>query len=188
MAARTGPAMGQVSSPFSFPRDYHFPAFYTRQTNLTTHHAQLTKWTAIILSYAKHHRIFRLSVSSAADSELFHNKRLDRRLSVADIKEVIDFMKKEGTAEYPSGNTNSAAGGDVVFLYWKRPEEWAEVVEKYVAETGQKGSVLTVYELTEGEGTRNTGKSPVLTLFVMVEGLEQKLAQLILSTRFAWHG
>lgn len=141
-------------SSFSFPREYYFPAFYTRQPNLTTLHAQLTKWAALILAYTRYHRLFKLQLSAAAESDLFYNRALDRRLSLADMREVFDFMRKEGRAEYVGGGS----AGDVVFVYWRKPEEWAGVVESFVEETGQKGSVLTVYELVEGEGTRGTGK------------------------------
>ena len=142
---------------FRFPREYSFPAFFTRQTNLTTHHAQLTKWSALVLAYARHHRLFRLSLSSAADSDLFHNRKLDRRLQGPDIRELLDFLRKEGRAEYVSGSGGGgSSSGDVVFIYWRKPEEWARLIESYVEDTGQKGSVLTLYELVEGEGTRST--------------------------------
>ncbi|EHK23847.1 uncharacterized protein TRIVIDRAFT_26754, partial [Trichoderma virens Gv29-8] len=155
------------SSSFPFPREYFFPAFFTRQTNLTIHHAQLTKWSALILAYARHHRLFRITLSAAADSDLFFNRGIDRRLAPPDIREVLDFMRKDGRAEFVrSGSSNGAAdasssasaasAGDVVFLYWRKPEEWAALVEAFVEETAQKGSVLTVYELTEGENTRGT--------------------------------
>ncbi|KAL7938518.1 ESCRT-II complex subunit domain-containing protein [Trichoderma chlorosporum] len=155
------------SSSFPFPREYFFPAFFTRQTNLTIHHAQLTKWSALVLAYARHHRLFRVALSAAADSDLFFNRAIDRRLAPPDIREVLDFMRKDGRAEFvrpgsgtgpadASSSSDSAAAGDVVFLYWRKPEEWAALVEAYVEETAQKGSVLTVYELTEGENTRGT--------------------------------
>ncbi|UPK90741.1 hypothetical protein LCI18_001676 [Fusarium solani-melongenae] len=137
---------------FVFPREYHFPAFFTRQTNLTTLHAQRTKWSDLILSYARHHRIFRLSLSEAADSDLFVNRRLDRRLQFDDIRDVVVFMHKDGRVEYVGGGTT----GDVVLVYWRKPDEWAELIENYVDETGQKGSVLTIYELVEGDGTKGT--------------------------------
>lgn len=139
-------------SSFTFPREYHFPAFFTRQTNLTTHHAQLTKWSSLVLSYARHNRLFRLTVSNAAESDLFHNKSLNRRLQLPDIRELFDFMIKEKRAEYVLG------GQDVVLLYWRTVDEWASLVEGYVDETAQKGSVLTVYEISEGDGTKGTGK------------------------------
>lgn len=151
-------ATDSSSASFTFPREYHFPAFFTRQTNLTTLHAQRTQWSALILSYARHCRIFRLSLSEAADSDLFVNRRLDRRLQLDDIRDVVDFMRKDGRAEYVGGGSS----GDVVWLFWKKPDEWAELVENYVEESGQKGSVLTVYELVEGDGTRGTGQFPLL--------------------------
>ncbi|KAH0492656.1 hypothetical protein TgHK011_007600 [Trichoderma gracile] len=149
---------------FIFPREYSFPPFFTRQPNLAIHHAQLTKWSALVLSYARHHRLFRLVVSSAAESELFHNRAINRRLGPADIREVLEFMRKDGRVEFirasaSAGGDAGGAGagtGDVVLLYWRKPEEWAALVEAYVDETAQKGSVLTVYELTEGENTRGT--------------------------------
>ncbi|KAL6806634.1 ESCRT-II complex subunit domain-containing protein [Trichoderma sp. SZMC 28013] len=167
----TSPSPPQSSSSpsFPFPREYFFPAFFTRQTNITIHHAQLTKWSALILAYARHHRLFRITISAAADSDLFFNRAIDRRLAPPDIREVLDFMRKDGRAEFlrpgasnggaadaSSSSASDAAGGDVVFLYWRKPAEWAALVEAFVEETAQKGSVLTVYELTEGENTRGT--------------------------------
>lgn len=166
--------MSTTTPPFPFPREYSFPPFFTRQTNLTTHHAQLTKWAALVLAYCRHHRLFKLSLSSAisdpltttADplsttttstthdtSELFHNRALNRRLSLADAREVLDFLRRDGRAEPVDGS----GGGDVVWVYWRTPEEWAGLVEAWVDETAQRGGVLTLYELREGDATRGAG-------------------------------
>ncbi|KAI0113284.1 ESCRT-II complex, vps25 subunit [Daldinia grandis] len=150
--------------PFDFPREYHFPPFFTRQTNLTTHHAQLEKWSSLILSYTRQHRIFRLSLSyeGAPYEDLFRNRKLGRSLRLSDAREVLEFMRKEGRAEpvaagKDGGSGNGGAGaGDVYWVYWRTPEEWAGLVEAWVDETAQKGAVLTLYELTDGEGTRGT--------------------------------
>lgn len=40
------------------------------------------------------------------------------------------------------------------WIYWRRPEEWASVLEEWVERTGQKGTVLTLYEIVESDGTR----------------------------------
>lgn len=83
-------------------------------------------------------------------------------------------MRKEGRAEYVSGDGGSGSGsgmggggggGDVVWVYWRTPEEWATLIEEWVDETAQKGTVLTLYELTEGEGTRGTGMFSSLFIF-----------------------
>ncbi|KAH6894379.1 ESCRT-II complex subunit-domain-containing protein [Thelonectria olida] len=147
-----GPSDPASSSAFVWPREHDFPPFYTKQTNLTTLHAQHKKWSSLVLAYARHHRIFRLALSSAADSDLFFNRRLERRLQLDDIRDVVEFMRKDGLAEYVGGGNT----GDVIFVYWRKPEEWAGLVESYVEETGQKGSVLTVYELVEGDGTKGS--------------------------------
>ncbi|KAK3349320.1 ESCRT-II complex subunit [Lasiosphaeria hispida] len=165
------------TTPFPFPREYSFPPFFTRQTNLTTHHAQLTKWSALVLAYCRHHRLFKLALSDDA-ADLFHNRTLNRRLSLADAREVIEFLRKDGRAEYATatgtGTATAAAdggGGDVVWIYWRTPEEWAGLVEGWVEETAQKGSVLTLYELTEGDATRGTE----------FHGLDSELLQKALS-------
>lgn len=165
-----------MTDPFVFPREYHFPPFFTRQTNLTTHHAQLTKWSTLVLSFCQHHRIHKLSLSNFNPSQsapsqpapaptedappteaLFHNAKINRRLSMEDIREVVEFMRKNGRAE-PAGEE-----GDVVWVYWRRPEEWAASVERWVDETAQRGMVMTVYELTEGETCRGAGESSPTT-------------------------
>lgn len=69
-------------------------------------------------------------------------------------------MRKEGRAE-PVGSSSSSGGGgagnsDVYWVYWRTPEEWGALVEAWVDETAQKGTVLTLYELTEGEAVRGT--------------------------------
>ncbi|KAL7622306.1 hypothetical protein AAE478_007810 [Parahypoxylon ruwenzoriense] len=166
--AAAAAAAAAATPPFDFPREYHFPPFFTRQTNLTTRHSQLEKWSSLVLAYCRHHRLFKLSLSSLSSAnpnpnnnnnnaststeDLFYNRRINRRLSVADAREVLDFMRRDGRAEPVGGGS----GGDVFWVHWRTPEEWAEMIENWVDETAQKGAVLTLYELTEGEGTRGT--------------------------------
>ncbi|KAK8037930.1 hypothetical protein PG994_014697 [Apiospora phragmitis] len=164
-----------TSTAFDFPREYHFPPFFTRQTNVNTHRAQLEKWSSLILAYCVHHRLYKLSLSASAASsnnidsnnnntagannaeDLFHNRKLNRRLSTADAREVLDFMRKEGRAEFVGGGDGGSSareggGGDVAWIYWKTPRK----LESWVDETAQKGTVLTLYELTQGEDTRGS--------------------------------
>jgi ESCRT-II complex subunit VPS25 len=56
------------------------------------------------------------------------------------------------------GEDDGGGGGDVVWVYWKTPDEWAELIEAWVDDTAQKGTVLTLYELSQGEDTMGTGE------------------------------
>ncbi|KAI0537391.1 ESCRT-II complex subunit-domain-containing protein [Xylaria digitata] len=153
----------QAPLGFSFPREYHFPPFFTRQPNQSTRHSQHSKWASLILSYCAYHKLYKLSLTSPATEDLFYNRRINRRLSLDDAREVLEFMRASGRVEFvkSGGGGRGLTGGgddegDIVWVYWRTPEEWAALVEAWVDETVQKGTVLTLYELSQGEDTTGT--------------------------------
>ncbi|KAI1263205.1 ESCRT-II complex, vps25 subunit [Xylariaceae sp. FL1019] len=171
------PAQQTPSTPiFEYPREYSFPPFFTRQPNLSTRHAQHVKWASLILSYCAFHRIFRLSLSPShshstntsdnqaspnPSEDLFHNRRLKKRLSPSDAREVLEHMRRDGRADVVNsggkgGGGGDGGGGDVWYVYWRTPEEWASLLETYVEDTAQKGAVLTLYEIVNAEGGRGS--------------------------------
>jgi ESCRT-II complex subunit len=64
------------------------------------------------------------------------------------------------------------------WVYWRRPEEWAGLIEAWVEGTGQKGTVLTLYELAEGDATRSQG--------ILKRLLNRKLE--LITFRLSWYG
>lgn len=146
------------STPFAFPPTYNFPPFFTPQPNTNTRHSQLQKWSVLIQSWCRHHRQYRLSLIEAVDTPLFHNAALRKRLDLREVRAVIDWMAK---SEEEGGDGKRAEWIDapktVAWIWWKRPEEWADVIADWVEGTGQRGSVLTVYELVQGEATVSQG-------------------------------
>jgi ESCRT-II complex subunit VPS25 len=99
---------------------------------------------------------------------------LRKGLDIREARAVVDWMTKseeEGgggrRAEWipDAGGTSSGVMGSaqgqgpraVAWIWWKRPEEWADLLVEWVEGTGQRGSVLTVYELIQGEGTMSQG-------------------------------
>ncbi|EFQ96671.1 vacuolar protein-sorting-associated protein 25 [Nannizzia gypsea CBS 118893] len=135
---------------FVFPRDYSFPPFYTIQPNLTTREKQFQKWSSFIQAYCRHHRIYRLSLIDTISAPLFYNAELKKGLGLADAVNIVDWMA--GTS---GGKRAEWIGGEktIAWIWWKRPEEWASVLAGWVEETAQKNTVLTLYELMEGEAT-----------------------------------
>lgn len=122
---------------FHFPPTYSFPPFFTPQPNSTTRLSQLQKWSALIQSWCRHHRIYRLSLIEAVDSPLFHNAALRKRVSLSEARAVIDWMAR-GEDEGGSGGGRraewiDAAGKSAAWIWWRRPEEWAGVLMDWVS-------------------------------------------------------
>jgi ESCRT-II complex subunit VPS25 len=145
MATKNEPATVYTPVPH-----YHFPPFFTLQRNLTTRSSQITVWSSHILSYCAHHRLYTFTLTPALGTPLFSNPPIKRALSERDARSVLDVM---ATADGGSRVEWLGTGNSRFRVWWRRPEEWAGMIEEWVDKSGQKGVVLTLYELTEGEQT-----------------------------------
>jgi ESCRT-II complex subunit VPS25 len=164
LTAQERPSHTTTETAFQYPPHYSFPPFFTLQPVLTTRTSQLQSWSSLIQSYCRHHRIWSLSLNDALSTPLFSNTKLSRKLSLRDARAIIHWMTtSEGSnrAEWIGISTKKGwakgdEGGDAAkaWIFWRRPEEWAAVLEEWVERTGQKGSVVTLYEITESDATR----------------------------------
>ncbi|OAK98685.1 ESCRT-II complex, vps25 subunit [Phaeosphaeriaceae sp. SRC1lsM3a] len=158
--APSQPPTASTPTGFQFPPHYSFPPFFTLQPTASTRSSQLTSWSALIQSYCRHHRIFSLSLIDALETPLFNNASLRRRLNLRDAKAILSWM-----ASTEGGNRAEFVGaekgkkkvaeddGGRCWIFWRRPEEWSAVLEEWVERTGQKGTVLTLYEIVEGDAS-----------------------------------
>ncbi|KAJ1975784.1 hypothetical protein H4R35_002984, partial [Dimargaris xerosporica] len=144
--------MAQPTSPaFSFPPIYDFPPFYTRQPTEATWHDQLKLWESVILAYCQHHRLFRLTLANALYDGLFHNRTLGRKLSYDMARDIINYMVKQGTAEWVTKASESEC-----IIYWRKPDAWASLIHAWVSENGMNNTVFTVYELAHDDNMTGT--------------------------------
>jgi ESCRT-II complex subunit VPS25 len=160
--------------PFPFPPHYSFPPFFTRQPNPITRSSQLASWSSLIQSYCRHARVFALTFPDALDTPLFNNKPLGKKLSLQDAREVIDWMASKEGGERAEWVGKEKGRSEKCWIYWRRPEEWASVLEGWVEGTGQRGSVLTFYELVEGDATTSQGMLPRRLLDLNDPGADEK--------------
>jgi ESCRT-II complex subunit VPS25 len=138
------------STTFVWPKIHSFPPFFTPQPSALTRASQLARWSTLVQSYCRHSRIFKLTLVEALEGPLFHNAKIKKQLSAKDAKDLVDYMASEegdARAEWLGPDKTSA------WIWWRRPEEWATLIANWVEETGQKGAVLTLYELIESEAT-----------------------------------
>ncbi|KAK9479660.1 ESCRT-II complex subunit-domain-containing protein [Lipomyces japonicus] len=138
------------SSGFAFPSIYSFPPFFTKQPNHQTWSSQLSLWSDLILAYCRYNRIWRVDLNTAIEWDLFNNRDINRSLKLDTSREILDNMVKKGDAEWASGSKNNSHHSSAI-IYWKRPEEWANLISDWIDSTGQKNAILTLYEISDGD-------------------------------------
>ncbi|TCD70061.1 hypothetical protein EIP91_005042 [Steccherinum ochraceum] len=138
-----------TSSGFLLPSIHSAPPFFTQQPNQATQAIVTDHWTRLILSYARHRRLFTVRLDDAQASgndwdEVFRNTRINRRLLPSHLAYILDDMVATNKAVYdPPKQSNSA------ILYWRTPDEWAEVLYDWAETTGQLNTILTFYDIIE---------------------------------------
>lgn len=142
-------------TPFQKPAFTTFPAFYTLQPNLTVRARQLELWTALITQYCAWHKTFRLSLT-APPPLLTTNPDPPRALKTADFRHLLDHLSTSAGGHLvewipPASRTEQAT---TCWVWWWSASQWADCVYEWVDATGQKGAVLTVYELRESDAVR----------------------------------
>ena len=110
---------------------YNYPPMWSPQLTLATRRRQLERWSTIVQGYCRQKRLWRLNLVDALSTELFRNSRLRKSIPLHEATQIIDWMTQaEGLrrAEWigKSGEKSSA------WIYWKRPEEWAETLLGWV--------------------------------------------------------
>ena len=89
-----------------------------------------------------------IDLSSASELELFNNVNINRRLPVDGIKEVLDDLAARGNFEW--GDKSKRRG----LVFWRSPEQVGQDIYKWVKDSGQTGTVMTILEIVE-EGDNN---------------------------------
>ncbi|KAL9940994.1 hypothetical protein V8E36_000482 [Tilletia maclaganii] len=175
LAGRLAPGDGSSSGTTStneLPSIHSFPPFFTLQPNQTTLATQLSLWSELVLGYCQRKKLWSIDAEGEweRNGELFYNRSIDRRLNPSAIRVLLAHMVQQGSAGYdaplPNGRSrlasalplgSSAASADSAalpgraWIYWRKPQEWADSIYQWVSDTGQNRSIITLYELLEGE-------------------------------------
>uniref|UniRef100_A0A7S3GJ86 ESCRT-II complex subunit VPS25 n=1 Tax=Palpitomonas bilix TaxID=652834 RepID=A0A7S3GJ86_9EUKA len=134
-------------APFSFPAVHNFPPLYTIQPVEETRKEQMETWGEILVGYHGNKRVFQQTVAEAAASPVFKNDKINRRLSVEEITQVIDALVEEGRARWMDETKTKFA------VLWKSISDWADSIWQWVTSSGHTDSVMTFFELLEGDDT-----------------------------------
>ncbi|EPQ31378.1 uncharacterized protein PFL1_00713 [Pseudozyma flocculosa PF-1] len=167
-----GGAASASASGFSFPAIHSFPPFYTLQPNPTSRAQQLAQWRSLILAFCRHHRIFYVDAAPTSSSSsasavapgvdadarerdvwqsLFRNARISRALDGETVREILQDMVRNRQAAWDGVRPGKAATGTKALIYWRTPAQWADLIYDWVSATGQNKSIMTLFELTQGD-------------------------------------
>lgn len=140
--------MQKPAPDFVFPPMYSFPPFFTLQPAADTRERQLQMWCELVLSYCSHHKIDQLDFDSSTlqRSPLFCNEGLSRRLKPEVMRMVVGRLADSGRAEWVKGSAQSKC-----LVFYKPPEQWADLIYKWATEHGFIDTVVTAYEIQHGD-------------------------------------
>ncbi|WFD29942.1 hypothetical protein MSPP1_000956 [Malassezia sp. CBS 17886] len=151
-------------------------------------------------------------------SDLFCDRDLDRALSPTTLQVIFARMVQQGRAVYEpplprsvkpphagsvpvdhrtqalsvqaaaAGAVPTGVPGSVVLVLWRTPDEWGTLLYNWICDTGQNQSVLTWYELTQGDFVTRNALPPQLLRLALQALVRKGRAQVFTATsagRFA---
>jgi len=149
LSPSTSPTTG-----FRLPSLYHFAPFFTRQPNPQTWAHQLQTWRTLVLAHARFTRTFRLDLSDDQCAlEPFSNPALHRQLALPTLSLILQDLVAQGQAAWVEP---PAAPKSAVWVYWKRPDEWATAIYDWVRLSLSPLSTRRQHPLTLGSGARRS--------------------------------
>lgn len=148
---------------------YNFPPFFTIQPNEDTRRLQLEAWNEIVLDHCRRHRIFVLNTSEVLQVAPFKNDSINRRLSAQALETILKYMASKGRIDWIKDELTVSkvanTSKSICLVYWRKPEEWASIILKWVDSKALKGTICTLNDITGDEQS----SSPDLL------GLEEKI-------------
>ena len=126
---------------------YNFEPFFTIQPNIETRRQQLKAWRQLIADYYQSINEHVLDVIQSTNDPIFKNNKINRQLSSDSIRVILDDLHSNGLIEWIDKKHEKC------YVYWKRPEEWAQLIYKWVTEKSLHNTVCTFYEIIGSDDT-----------------------------------
>ena len=129
---------------------------------MATQEKQLALWRDLIIRYHTQHKLKTLVVH---ECPLWKNDSIGRRLNAESIKVVMQSLVDNGNGEWLDDAKTQCR------ILWRKPEELATDIYECATNSGNIGSVCTLYELHSGEDING----------MSFEGLDEELLRRALA-------
>ncbi len=131
----------------------------------------LESWSAIVLDYTRIFVIHVININDLRTVHPFNNKKIGKRLSIEQVRDVIDHLVNQNIARWLDEDTKTRAR-----IYWKSNDEWADKLLDFMIETGRVVEIHSLFDLTQLE--ENWSGLPADDLIIVCEMLvERKVAR-----------
>ena len=141
-----------------------WPPFYTLQPNSDVKAQQLSIWAAVFVEYARKNKLYIASVEDFGP--IGNNSEIGRSINQSLYEEVFRAMVK---------SKQVVMHGDTMFMFWKSPQAWGELIHQWAVDAGRIGSVETLEGLVCGDET--VGQQfygiPVAYIHVILKALQK---------------
>ncbi|KAJ3863254.1 ESCRT-II complex vps25 subunit [Lentinula novae-zelandiae] len=138
-----------TTTGFLLPSIHSAPPFFTQQPHPSSLSIATEQWIQIILKYSRHRRLFTIRVEDSETTghdwdEVLRNERINRKVLPSYLSYILAQMVSQKLAAYEPPKQDRS-----VLIYWRLPEEWAEVLHEWVSSTGHLNTIMTFYEITD---------------------------------------
>ncbi len=151
----------------SLPKWVKAPWMYIKPKKETDSESWLQSWSAIVLDYSRIFVIHIININDLRSEFPFNNKKINKRLTINQVRDIIDDLVKQNIAMWLDENTKTRAR-----IYWKNNEEWADELLNFMIETGRVVEIQSLYDITQLE--EKWSNLPADDLIIVCEMLVEK--------------
>ena len=134
----------EVEFEDSLPKWVKAPWMYIKPKKESQVESWLESWSAIVLDYSRIFVIHIINVNEIRNVHPFNNTVNNKKMSLKQVREVIDHLVKQSVAEWLDEKTKTRAR-----IYWKTNEEWADNLLDFMIETGRVVEIHSLFDLSQ---------------------------------------
>ena len=160
-------AVLEVEFEDSLPKWVKAPWMYIRPKKESQVDSWLESWSAIVLDHSRIFVIHIININELRSEFPFNNSKIGKRLSIEQVREIVDHLVKQNIANWLDDKTKTRAR-----IYWKANEEWADDLLDFMIETGRVVEIHSLFDLTQLE--EQWSNLPADDLILVCEMLVEK--------------
>jgi hypothetical protein len=134
----------EVEFEDSLPKWVKAPWMYIKPKKESQVESWLESWSAIVLDYSRIFVIHIININEIRNVHPFNNNINNKKMSLKQVREVIDHLVNQSVAEWLDEKTKTRAR-----IYWKTNEEWADNLLDFMIETGRVVEIHSLFDLSQ---------------------------------------